>query len=33
MHGKGIMKWSDGRIYEGEFKDDLKHGLGKFTTS
>lgn len=26
MHGKGLFKWSDGRSYEGEYKNDMKHG-------
>lgn len=26
MHGKGLFKWSDGRSYEGEYKNDLKDG-------
>ena len=30
--GKGILKWTDNsREYQGEFKDDLRHGYGKFT--
>lgn len=28
MHGKGIYTWSDGRIYEGEYLNDKKHGFG-----
>lgn len=28
MNGKGIFKWPDGRSYEGEYKDDKKHGFG-----
>lgn len=28
MDGKGIYKWADGRMYEGEYKNDKKHGLG-----
>ena len=28
MHGYGIYTWSDGRIYTGEFVDDLKEGEG-----
>ena len=30
-HGRGIYKWSDGRIYEGQLKDGLQHGKGKYT--
>ena len=32
MHGKGSMEWMGGRKYEGEFKDDLRDGIGKLTT-
>ena len=28
--GQFIIKWADGAIYEGNFKDDLKHGYGKY---
>lgn len=28
MEGLGIYTWHDGRIYEGEYKDDKKHGYG-----
>lgn len=31
MHGKGVFTWKDGRKYEGEYKDDQKHGYGVFT--
>ena len=31
MHGKGIITWADGRKYEGEYKNDKKHGYGVFT--
>lgn len=30
MDGDGIFIWADGRKYEGEYKEDLKQGLGKF---
>jgi hypothetical protein len=30
MHGKGKFFWTDGRMYEGEYKNDLKHGKGIF---
>ncbi|KAI8761234.1 alsin, partial [Biomphalaria glabrata] len=31
VHGSGVMKWSDGSIFEGEFKKGLLHGPGVFT--
>ena len=30
MEGVGIYMWNDGRIYEGEYKDDKKHGYGVY---
>lgn len=33
MSGKGIMRWPDGKVYEGEFFNDMKNGFGKLTTS
>ncbi len=30
MNGKGSFYWPDGKRYEGEYKNDLKHGLGSF---
>ena len=30
MNGKGLYVWSDGRSYEGEFKDKLMHGAGLY---
>ena len=30
MNGKGVYEWSDGRIYEGEYKNDKKDGFGKY---
>ena len=30
FQGQFIYKWSNGDIYEGNYKDDLKHGYGKF---
>ena len=31
MHGKGILKWpNSGKQYEGDFKDDKRHGQGVF---
>jgi hypothetical protein len=29
MHGKGVFKWPDGRVYEGDYLNDKKHGNGK----
>lgn len=31
MSGYGITTWIDGRIYEGEYLEDKKHGFGTFT--
>lgn len=28
MNGEGIMKWPDGRKYEGNYLNDKKHGFG-----
>lgn len=28
MSGSGIYRWADGRVFEGEFSDDNRHGLG-----
>ena len=30
--GKGIFKWRDGRVYEGEWREGKQHGLGIFTS-
>ena len=30
MHGKGIIKWNDGKSYEGEFVNDKREGNGVF---
>ena len=30
MNGKGKITWVDGKVYEGEYKDDKKHGYGTF---
>ena len=30
MHGEGVFKWKEGNKYQGEFKNDLKHGYGEF---
>ena len=32
-NGKGIFKYSNGNVYEGEFKDDIFHGYGTYTYS
>ena len=31
MHGNGTYTWADGAVYVGDWKDDKKHGYGKFT--
>ena len=31
IHGKGIYTWAGGSKYDGEFKDNIRHGLGKLT--
>ena len=31
MHGRGLMRWADGRRYEGQYNEDKKHGWGKFS--
>ena len=33
MHGKGKIKWTDGKSYVGEYEDDKKHGQGVFEWS
>jgi len=30
MDGYGTMTWTDGKKYEGEYKNDQKHGFGTF---
>ena len=30
MHGKGIYTYANGDIYEGEFKNGKKNGIGRF---
>jgi hypothetical protein len=30
MEGMGVYTWADGRKYEGEYKDDKKHGYGLY---
>lgn len=29
MHGRGIFKWPDGRVYDGDYANDKKHGFGR----
>ena len=31
MVGKGIYLWPNGSKYEGEFKNNVKHGYGEYT--
>ncbi len=31
MEGKGVFKWPDGRVYNGEYKNDKKDGYGEFS--
>ena len=33
MNGKGVHNWPDGRIYEGEYLNDKKHGYGVYKWS
>lgn len=30
-HGKGVMKWSDGSSYDGEWTHGIQNGYGKMT--
>lgn len=30
MDGYGVFSWSDGRRYEGEYREDKKEGYGVF---
>ncbi len=30
MHGSGLLKWADGKQYEGQFVNDKRQGLGVF---
>jgi len=32
-HGSGIYRWSDGSIFDGNYKTDMRHGKGKFLWS
>lgn len=29
MNGFGLFKWTDGRVYEGDFINGSRHGKGK----
>ncbi|XP_072236137.1 alsin isoform X2 [Leuresthes tenuis] len=31
-HGRGLLKWADGRIYTGAFKNGLEDGFGEFAS-
>lgn len=30
MEGKGVFKFRDGSVYDGEYKNNKKHGSGKY---
>lgn len=30
MEGKGVFKFKDGSVYDGEYKNNKKHGYGKY---
>ena len=30
MHGRGVLRWPDGKVYEGDFIEDKRHGHGLF---
>ena len=30
MNGKGLLTWSDGKKYDGEHLNDMKHGFGTY---
>lgn len=30
MHGRGLLKWADGKQYEGFFVNDKRQGVGVF---
>jgi len=30
MHGKGVLKWTDGSEYSGDYVNNIKEGKGKF---
>ena len=29
MHGKGCLRWPDGRYFQGQFRQNQRHGFGK----
>ena len=31
MHGEGVYKWKDGRVYSGHYIYDAKSGFGVYT--
>ena len=31
MHGFGVFTWGDGKRYEGDYKNGVKHGKGKMS--
>ena len=33
MHGRGVYRYADGAVYEGEFKDGKKHGRGVYRSA
>ena len=33
MDGKGIKKWPDNKIYDGEWKNDKAHGFGQYISA
>ena len=33
MNGKGKFEWQDGRVYEGDWKDDKRDGFGRMLFS
>jgi len=30
MNGYGVLRWKDGKVYEGEFVNDKRDGKGNF---
>lgn len=28
MEGRGVLKYQNGKVYKGDFKNDKRHGLG-----
>jgi hypothetical protein len=31
MHGQGVYKWEDGRVYIGDYRNGKKDGYGQYT--